>query len=193
MRTWVAVVVLATALGTATDAAAQEADAAERRARSISLAVNDGIEIGYWTRLSERSDLGLNVGVALETLGNDDTEQSLLSISFEPAIKRYATADGPFLPYGYGSLIFSYGRLTSGVTQGGADVEITRDQQRYGASAGIGMDWFPAQRISVGGHAGLAGGYQSTEAGGDFFQEDGEQTGFFVNTFSSGIRVHLYL
>lgn len=190
MRMWTAVLALAAGLGRGGSAAAQETQATARESRSISLGVDEGIEIGYWTRLSERYDLGLNVGLAYETLDDDTGEQSLTTLSLEPAIKRYAAADGPFLPYGYGSVFASYGRLSSAATADGGSATVTSEQTRYGASAGFGLDWFPARRVSLGGHVGVTAGYQSNDLEGSF--EDQTADGFFINTFTSGIRAHLY-
>lgn len=192
MRSWIALFAVTATLGITSPAIAQEVRAAERRARSVSVGVNDGVEFGYWNRISRRADVGLNLGFSVETLGDDTGDQKLRTFSLEPALKLYAAPDGAFLPYGYASVFGSYGRLSATGTGGGNDGSATvrNDQREYGASLGLGLDWFPARRISLGAHVGVAGGYRSQELSGPF--DDQKQDGVFLNTLSSGLRVHLY-
>ena len=167
---------------------AQDTASAERLPRSVALQADRGIGIGLWTRLSPRADVGVNLGISFESLSDEEVDQDLLVVQLEPAIKRYLSASADFIPYLYGSLFGSYGRVSA---SGQSPIEVANEQRRLGTSAAVGLDWFPAERISIGGHVGLAAGYQSNEVGGQFTGEQ-EQSGIFFNTLSSGIRVHLY-
>jgi hypothetical protein len=56
-----------------------------------------------------------------------------------------------------------------------------------GAELGVGLDWFPARRVSIGGHVGVRGFAGSLEV-----SDDAEQDFTGISTLNSGIRVHLY-
>ena len=187
----IALLALGVGLLSAPPGIAQDTTSADRPPRSVSLQADGGIGVGLWTRLSPGADVGVNVGISFESLSDDQVDQDLLIVQLEPAVKRYLSASAAFFPYLYGSVFGSYGRVSAETGGGGSPVEVADKQRRLGASAAAGLDWFPAQRISLGGHVGLAAGYQSNQVGGQFTGEQ-EQSGIFFNTLSSGIRIHLY-
>ena len=192
MKTWTRVVAVAAALALAPAVLqAQENDGRERGSRSVSLSTQGDATVGIWTRLSPRTDLGLNVGLALSSLEQGENELDQWNVQVEPALKLYADQRGAFLPYTYVSLIAAFGRQeqTNSIAPG---VSATGKQRGAGASVGIGLDWFPASRISIGGHVGVQGIYRDVTTEFSNEQEQ-EGQGWSVGTFNSGIRVHLFL
>jgi hypothetical protein len=189
MRRWTSVVLAITGLCLATGAAAQDTDPADRPGRSIELGANGGPVIGLWQRISPRASLGLQIAAQLQQaeIDDGDAEQESRSVSVGPALKLYGTADGPFLPYFYATVFAAFGSETAETLAG----EVTFDRQAFGGGLGVGLDWFPVRRISIGGHVGLEGGVQN----GDAETPGGAETeieGTFFNTFQSGIRVNLF-
>ena len=191
MKTWTRVVAVAALALVPSVLGAQENDGRERSGRSVSLSTQGDATVGLWTRLSPRTDLGLNVGVTLSSQEQGDIETDQWNVQVEPALKLYAGQQGAFRPYTYASLIavFSSQEQTNSVAPGGS---ATFKQRGGGASVGIGLDWLPASRISIGGHVGVQGLYRDLSA--EFSNEQEEEgEGWSVGTFNSGIRIHLYL
>lgn len=188
-RTWLAALMLLVSAGSA---AAQEESARrveERGSRSLLLSVGHSPTIGYWVRRSARTDLGLNFGVVLEE--RDDPGRTSASFAFSPALKRYTTPRGPLAPYTYLGLVTSFWR----VEHGSNDTPSEYGAFGVGGEGGLGLEWLPAAGVSIGGHAGLSGTlrwetqeYPSPTGG----RRETESQGFSLQTFNSGIRVHLY-
>lgn len=184
MKVWTGLMTVTAAAVMATGAAAQ--DTSDRPGRSLAVSVGESSTVGVWFSVSPRVDLGLQIGGQRLELspegGDDDDSVDSWQVSFEPAVKLFATADGAFLPYTY---LGAFARYAEG-SQDGEFEDITAIEREYGAAVGLGLDWFPARRISVGAHAGLEGGLLNVDVPG--LGVDGT----FFRTFTSGVRVQLY-
>jgi hypothetical protein len=112
------------------------------------------------------------------------SENSNRLVSVGPALKVYGGLGGAFLPYGYASLFAQFGSSKNGLLD--QDNE-ERDHRALGAQLGLGVDWFPVSRVSIGGHVGVEALTGENEPGPDI---DEEFTSF--NTINSGIRVQFY-
>ncbi|MDB4949869.1 MAG: hypothetical protein JWM27_2518 [Gemmatimonadetes bacterium] len=160
---------LAAGAGTA---GAQQTDGFLRPPTSLSMGVFDGASVELGHRLSPATDLGLAVsgrggrrsdrytGVA----GASGSTQREWDVTIEPSVKHYSGTGGPLLPYTYASLLLSHAR--SVFHQEGEPSSHFRGTG-VGASVGLGVDWFLAPRVSVGGRAVLAGGFQRTSTAPD--------------------------
>lgn len=160
--------------------AAQETEgypAAERGGRSIVLEASGSPRIGYWTRRSTRTDLGLDV-MLQGLLGDSQTD---LSIGVTPAMKRYLSSPGPLAPYIYAGVPLNYHRFERDNVGVPDD---TSDAFGVGGIAGFGLDWYPIPQLSLGGHAGLRAGYLN--------RGDDAGSSIQLGTLSSGVRMHLY-
>lgn len=152
--------------------------ASERGRRSIVLDVSGGPQIGYWTRRSDRTDLGLDFGVG----GMLSHDVDNVSISLTPAIKRYLSTTGPLAPYTYFGVPLTYSRSEFDNT-GAPDDNV--NTYALGGLVGFGLEWFPIAQVSIGGHVGLRGEFMH--------RDDDEGNTIRFGTTSSGIRVHLYV
>ena len=185
MKRWTGVAAALAVLASASGASAQDPE----HPNSISLSVGSSTTIGYWMPVSARADLGVLVGASFADGENSGgTEQTSWSVRAGPALKLYATRESPFRPYTYGELFFAFGR-TESETGGGAESSLSN--RDLAANVGLGLDWFPTDRVSIGGHVGLSGAFTWSEIESGAAEADSD--GFHFNTLSSGIRVHLYL
>jgi hypothetical protein len=147
--------------------------ASERGQHSLLVSTNGSSQIGYWVRKSDRTDIGLEVG----GFGDFGRGQRQLGVTATPALKHYLSATGPFTPYTYVGIPLSYQRASSDLS--GAATH----QYGVGGVFGLGLDWFPWSRLSLGAHAALSGVYIKPNGDGGIFS---------VRTYTSGIRAQLY-
>lgn len=161
----------------------QEVSVKDRGPHAVSLGVNeDAAGIGYWHKVSDRTDIGLDFELYY---GNGDYSEYQRYV-LEPAVKYYLLPTAAASPYVYAGLIGSYFR-------GESDMSVGKGYSA-GAMGGIGLDWFPVERLSIGGHVGVRGQYhwdrQSSDNGLSSYSRNDD--GFTVGTFNSGIRVNLF-
>lgn len=156
---------------------AQDAPSAlERPDHSILLGVGETTNLGYWMRVGDRTDAGVEGGFSIVEEGGSDATAIAASLS----LKRYwSPAESTVAPY---SILGIRALSTDGLIS---------ESREYGAFGGVGLDWFPAQRVSIGGHLSLRASLTRRTsplfAGGE---ED--HNGWMVRTVSSGIRLQLY-
>lgn len=189
IRLSAAALALAAGLAAAPGAGAQQGagdNALRPGATSISMGIAADPSVGFWTMPSGRTALGIvgSVQGIRSSLGDVESDQTLLVLS--PQVKRYRSTQGAILPYLHGSVFASLtefeGRSPGG-TSGGRFTAV-------GATAGVGLDWFPVRRVGLGGHAGL--GLTRSEA--DPVQaEVAGMTTWLLQTFTAAIQVQLYL
>jgi hypothetical protein len=142
----------ATLAGAATLHAQQTSPAAlepGRRAIEFALPQGGGSAVGLWFVHSPATQVGVTTGfryASQQGSGGDWTNQWDLTV--RPGLKRHVAVSGPVVPHWRGGLAF-------GVAGGTA-----RSRSHHvGASAGFGADWFPYDRVSIGGHMGVEAGY----------------------------------
>lgn len=111
--------------------------------------------------------------------------------SFGPALKLYGATAGPVRPYLWTALnaVFTG---SSSTTDGEFPVDAGQRDRTVGGQAGLGLEWSPHPRVSIGGHAGVAAGFGRTRFISDGDEVDPSVHTSFVNTFHSGIRVQFY-
>jgi hypothetical protein len=163
--------------------AGQDTPGVEQRGRgAISLGWAGGGNLGLWLRVSERADVGLEGGYA--RTDDDDVESWVASV--RPALKAYLGASGGPVYWVVG-LRLSWGRSQT-------DLAGTSTNRALGGFTGVGLDWFPAGRVSVGGHVGIdvAATRRTREGVGLPGVSDVESSGYDLGTLSSGIRLQLY-
>jgi hypothetical protein len=191
MRRLTGAALAAAGLLLATGAAAQDTNGLERPGTSIEVGAGGDYVVGVWRRLSPRTSLGLEVGAYSRSYdyrfddpeGEREIDERLVTVG--PALKVYTGPGGAFLPYGYASAFAQFGSTRYQPVEGEAQ---ETDLCGFGGQLGLGVDWFPVQRVSIGGHVGVEG-FSSSREGASFNGEE-EFTGF--GTFNSGIRVQLY-
>ena len=160
--------------------------AASRGDRSILLSVGERSDIGYWMRVGESTDLGVGVGLTF----SDDDERTSRAFHLSPELKRYWDEDGASIaPYVLVGLVGSWR-----TSEDSGTFASERSALEIGGAGGIGLDWFPVERVSVGGHVGLRATFtrsKLTQTSPGAPPED-EATRFLISTHSAGIRLHVY-
>lgn len=193
MTRWMGAAIAAAGLLLATGAAAQEAareetNGLERPGTSIEVGAGAGALVGVWQRVSPRVSLGVQVSAytSRSELESDviDRDARQSGVSVGPALKVYGGPGGAFLPYGFASAFLEFGESREEINGGG---EREEDLDGVGGELGVGIDWFPVRRVSIGGHVGVEAHRQSRPS------DDDDVNRFTIfNTVSSGIRVQLY-
>jgi hypothetical protein len=175
--------VLAAGLALAAPGTAQVPQAG---ARSFQLSPHGETRVGGWKMVSDRTSLGLAVGLNVGRTGREDEdEETRTSVAVAPSLKRYGGAVGPVAPYLFGSLPLSLERSS---TDG---VDWSRRVLRLGGALGVGVDWFPVRGVSLGSHVGV---HARREWGRTSFGESPstEDTYSVAGTFNSGLNLHIY-
>lgn len=137
--------------------------------------------IGVGIRTGDRTDLVLQAGGSV----SDESGTTLHSVSLRPALVRYwGSTESSVAPY----LLLGLKAEWSELDLGGSP----RSDRRIGAVAGIGMEWFPTQRVSLGGNIGVEALSVRTEGPVLLPGSDPVSTGYRIGTVSSGIRLRLF-
>jgi hypothetical protein len=190
------IAILAATLLTAGSAAAQTADTASAAPRntSFSFGLGSSQRVGLWHRVTPRVQVGMEVLGRRETTSTDGGELEARStqLGIAPGVKFYSSTTAPVLPYVFvgGEASFGHARAENEAV-GGEIIEAEQTFRTLGAELGLGVDWFPVQRVSIGGHAAIGANWSRTQ-----YETDGaehpEQKTSSIGTFSSGVRVHFY-
>jgi len=120
---------------------------------------------GIWYGLSPELNLGINVGLGIDTAPNDDVFNLLLA----PALKYYLRPGAEITP-------FILGQINLGFTSVG------NDAVDFGILGGFGVEWFVTPVFSVAGYTG---------AGSDLLRPNDTEP-FRFGTFTSGLSAQLY-
>jgi hypothetical protein len=163
-------------------AQAQASPSVDGRAKhSIVTEVGASTLIGVGLRVGTRTDLILEGGGRLSDGDGPDTRVFVL----RPAIKRYlGSTAGSVAPYLLFGLKAEWTRSELGVS--------TLTTQDIGGTAGLGLEWFPTQRVSVGGNVGVELLAVRRESPSLLIGPDPVSTGYEIGTASSGIRIRLF-
>jgi hypothetical protein len=181
MKRWAGVSVLAAGLALASPGTAQVPQAG---ARSFQLSPYGDTQVGGWKMVSDRTNLGLAVGLEVGRTGGD-VEGSRTSVAVAPSLKRYGDPVGPVAPYLFGS-------LPLGLERRSADrADVNERVLRLGGALGVGLDWFPVRGVSLGSHVGVNARreWERTSSGEG---ASSEVTYTVAGTFSSGLNLHIY-
>lgn len=156
-----AIALLASATSTAAHPSPQ-GPLAERgtRALGFDLHTGEGGSFSVWKVHSPYTALGLEASLYwsrlesdYESPGRSDLRYQRLSLEFRPTLKRYR-------PLRDGIAAYVYGQGLGGFSGSRADHrESSTSMIDLGVGLGLGVDWFPLKRISVGGRTGLSLSY----------------------------------
>lgn len=167
--------------------------------RSIAFALpsGGGGSLGiWWHRAGGRSralELGLDTGAALDVGGDVDRYSLQTNASLGLAFKRYGTAVGPVSPHLYaGTGIRGHWR-NQGVDDPGRSAYSWWGGGAYGR-LGLGVDWFPLERVSIGGHTGgsLEYWYQNPPQGTGLSGDEPHRHAVSFGLFTSGLSLNIY-
>ncbi len=141
-------------------------------------------QVGYWRFLSDRVNAGLVADLSLAynriENANQVSTQTSVSLALGPEAKLYTMAGGrsvaPFVHLGARA---GYGRAWT-------DNGLARWNVSGTLAAGIGVDWFPTDNVSVGGHTGVAVTYLHADSG------DAWNNRIAFDTSTGTLRLHIY-
>jgi len=186
IRGFSALVVLVSVAGAAwAEESDSKAIAKGRWSVAFSLPDGGGGSMGVWRMVSQKSNLGINVGIDHEmeqfTSGPDSLRakggSSFWAVSLGPSIKRYLVVRDAVSPFLLASLRGSY-RWSRGAYRRGATLE-----------AGLGADWTPLESISIG----AATGVSWTESMVSYSAQGAPKTSnSLFDTMTTSLMMHLY-
>lgn len=152
----------------------------QKGTRSISLSLNGDANFGLWQFTSSRRARGLVLGVNASFGGQTNGgNTSDVTLSIGPRWKLYMEDHGPVAPYMSigadirGSRSTGGGQSTSGFGLDGI--------------LGLGVDWFPANRVSIGGYTGARLGPAWT-----WSSPGARQWALSLKTLTTGVTLQIY-
>ena len=160
-----AVALLAGATGAAADSLPQ-GPLAERGtwALGFDLRSGEGNSFSLWRVRSPKTALGLEASLSwrrheseFQSPDRSDLRYQSLSLEFRPTLKRYRPLRDGIAAYVYGQGLGGFSGSRS--DNGGSTRGRSRSMIDRGVGLGLGVDWFPLERISVGGRTGLSLSY----------------------------------
>ena len=160
----------AVALLVATGAAAHpspQGPLAERGTWALGFALpsSEGSSFSLWRVRSPETALGLE-GAFYWALNDRDLEvwsdrqSHRLRLQLRPTFKRYLPLRSRVAPYVYYQAVGGFYGVKS---EDGAN-EVTTSRAELGVGVGLGVDWFPFQRVGIGGRTGLDLSYRFGES-----------------------------
>jgi hypothetical protein len=163
-------------------AQAQAAPSIDGRAKhSIAIETWSTGLVGIGLRVGDRTDLLLEAGGRLSERDGEDGRV----LTLRPAIKRYlGPTDGSIAPYMLFGLKAEWTRGAFGTSP--------FTSQRIGGTADLGLEWFPTQRVSVGGHVGVELLALRSDSPSLLIGPDPVSTGYEIGTVSSGLRLRFF-
>ncbi len=159
---------------------------------------------GVWYMVTDSINLGINLGVGVDStteINNYETDEGFsvnrtgFDLLIAPAIRYYLMNDSPVAPYILGQVNFhKYFDGEPATSADPTDANFSSElQPELALIGGFGLEWFPIERFSIGGHVGLGVDLirQNTREGGAV---GGTLTknNVRVGTFTSGLSANIY-
>ena len=168
-------------------------------ALGVALPSSGGSSFSLWKIRSPTTAVGLEVGVswsyADSTANADDPDPTTLQthslrLHLRPTIKHYRPLHDRIAPFTYGQVdaAFSGSKRDSDphTQQGGSYGSI-------GLALGLGVEWFPFQRISLGGRTGLSLGYHYSQYDTrGYNNRSSKNWSLHLRTFQSEVKALMY-
>lgn len=168
------------------------ADSAGTHRTALSLGIGSTTTIGLWRRVAPNVEVGLEVaGSHSESRSANEAHDRSTIVAVQPAVKLYSGPVGPVRPYAYGEAGVAFVVDHAEIQPGTSLVPVERRDRGLNAAVGLGLEWSPVDRITLGGHAGVGAAWlRDTNQVGDDPETVSHTTSF--GTFTSGVRVQLY-
>ena len=169
-----------------------------RLGRGVAFPSSSGSSFSLWKIRSPPTAVGLDIGVSwsyADSTANADDPASFavqdhsLRLQLRPTIKHYRPLHDRVAPFAYGQV----GAGFSGAKRDAPHTHRGASSGSIGLALGLGVEWFPFQRISLGGHTGLRLGYRYSQydARGDINRSSSNWS-LYLRTFQSEVAVLLY-
>ena len=143
-------------------------------ALGVALPSSSGLDLSLWKVRSPFTALGLEIDFSsyysdhtsgdLENLGRNDTrsQSRYLTLQLRPTIKQYRPMHDRVAPFVFYQALASFSRSWDRQEEIGSRMtQSTKSNSGLGIALGLGVDWFPFQRISLSGQTGLDLSYRS--------------------------------
>jgi hypothetical protein len=171
------------------------------RSLAFSISGSGSGAFGYWRMRSER----LNTGWEVSFYGQQEWSASRhvsgatadrtathVSVGVGPRFRRYAETTQRVAPFAESGLSLGYGYLRGRDT--GSTGEVVTWNVHTGAlvgSAGLGLEWFPTDRVSASGFTGVSTALQYMH--GTSTSGSHEALTIRAGTFTTGLSLRIYL
>ncbi len=179
----------------APDSASAQSVLPEAGDRAITFGLPSGGGAGFGLRWmqTETRNFGLDVeldGVFRSFEDEDDEDETDFSVVVSPNVRWYrGDQDGPVVPF-----IGIDGRLGYSTTDGRGAPSFSEDLTRYelGASAFVGVEWFPLEAISIAGSTGFGVSWFRERADDERFAPFRDVDSLELRAFRSDLRISLW-
>ncbi len=167
-------------------------------ALGVALPASSGSSFSLWKVRSPTTAMGLALSVswsyADSTANSNDPAAAFyrhsLSLRLSPTIKHYRPLHDRIAP-------FTYGQLEVGFS---GDKRQSEPQAQHGSSSGsiglalgLGVEWFPFQRISLGGQTGLSLRYRYGQYDTKSYNNRSSSNWYLsLRTFQSSVKALMY-
>jgi hypothetical protein len=167
-------------LATSQPVQAQAPQGLARGTLSLELALPEGGggNFGLWNQVGTSTSIGWNVGFAYANNDTETVDRSQLSISVGPELKEHFSIRPRVAPFYRFGIFGLYDRDIR--TQD--ELETRTESWGVGGSVALGVDWFPLDQISIGGHTGFRVDYLDAE----------DRTQLNARTFLSQLTMRIY-
>lgn len=168
-------------------------------ALGVALPSSSGSSFSLWKIRSPTTAVGLEVGVSWSYADSTDNaddpdpttfQRHYLSLQLRPTIKHYRPLHDRIAP-------FTYSQVEAGFQ--GYKYDPDPHTQRGGSygnigiALGLGVEWFPFQRISLGGQTGLRLGYSYGEHDTRGYNNRSHSNwSLYLRTFQSEVKALMY-
>ena len=181
-------------------AAADQGPLADRGdwALGVALPSSSGSNFSLWKIRSPTTAVGLEVGIswsyADSTLNADDfaptsLQKHYLSLFLRPTIKHYRPLHDRIAPFMYGQVEAGF----RGYKRDSSYTQLGSSGGNIGLTLGLGVEWFPFQRISLGGQTGLRLGYSYRQYDTRGYGNDSSSNwSLYLRTFQSEVKALMY-
>ena len=166
----------------------------------VALPSESGSSFSVWKIRSPTTALGLEVGVSwsyadstadADDLASEPITQHSLRLQLSPTFKKYRPLNKQIAP-------FTYCRFKAGFSgfkrEDGLDYQNGSSVGNIGIALGLGVDWFPFQRISLGGQTGIGLDYyyRDYDSRGTFSSRSSTSWNLNLRTFQSEVKALMY-
>ncbi len=167
-------------------------------ALGVALPSSGGSSFSLWKIRSPTTAVGLEIGVswsyADSTLNADDfaptsLQKHYLSLFLRPTIKHYRPLHDRIAPFTYGQVEAGF----RGYKRDSPHRQNGSSGGNIGLTLGLGVEWFPFQRISLGGQTGLRLGYSYRQYDTRGYSNDSSSNwSLYLRTFQSEVKALMY-
>ena len=166
----------------------------------VALPSGSGSSFSVWKIRSPTNALGVQIGVSwsyadstadADDLASEPITRHSLRLQLSPTFKQYRPLNEQIAP-------FTYCRFTAGFSgflrDDGLDFQNGSSVGNMGAALGLGVEWFPFQRVSLGGQTGIGMDYYYREydSRGSSHRSSSTSWNLYLRTFQSEVKALMY-